>query len=115
MLFRGQNLPCTRVAFPQRDPMTIPLIENMEMFLPGTKYLPMLVRLVGQSKNPIALRLVAESTEETSPHDVKFQVIACSDVGRVLLAQVIPHRGIWRSTSAKKLLESINEAIASCG
>lgn len=102
------------MVLPQRRPMTISFIENEEVFLSHSKNFPMLVRLGGQSKGPIAVRVFAESTEESFPYNIRLQVVPCNDVSRVLLAQIVPYSATCRPASVKKLLENISEVFAEC-
>ena len=58
------------MALPERHPVTIPLVKNVDVLLSGSKNLPVLVCLVGQSKDSIAGRVFVEGKEETAAEAV---------------------------------------------
>ena len=87
------------VALPQRHPVTIPPVENVDVFLAGSKKFPRVGLLGRTEQRSYSGQGLRRKHGGHFPDNVRFQVVACSDVCRALLAQIVPYCAIWRPTS----------------
>ena len=60
------------MALPERHPVTMALVKNVNELLSGSKNLPILANLVGQSKDSFAGRVFVEGKEEILPDNVRL-------------------------------------------